>query len=219
MPRKGKRRRDEQRARRARPEESQATETPSPAAPPAERPRPREQRRPAARRRGSGGFRVPAGLLWGTGALALAGGFIAVIVILVSSGGSSDSAASNPAKTAPALLGGKPPEVTLTVDATDQGQATNTLFSPDALTAKAGQVVKIVMVNKGSVVHNLHVAGANNQYDDPDVPGTDDWITTPQSVEAGAEGSLLLKIDKAGAYAFKCDFHPDQQKGTLTLTP
>jgi plastocyanin len=113
-------------------------------------------------------------------------------------------------------VNGLPIEETFTVEADDDGQATNTRFVPNVITAEAGHVIEITVPNIGSVAHNLRVAGLDGEYE-PDAPRSDDWITDPATIEAGQEGKVVVKIDEPGSYPFRCDFHALQQIGTLIL--
>ncbi len=92
------------------------------------------------------------------------------------------------------------------------GEESGSTFVPDTLTIKAGEIVEIVLTNVAErVSHNLRVSGEDSEYDTDD-----DWFIP--IVKKGEVGRLIFKIDKAGTYPFQCDFHPQTQKGTLTVT-
>ena len=211
MPRKGKRRREARRERReqvsrtaAGPEQQEATAAPQPA-PRAEPVRAAARRPPARRRRGGGGFRLKLSPWWL--APPLVSGVVAVVLLLVL-GGSSGS--PTPTPTPDPRVAGQTPAVTLNL--TSIGAETGSRFVPDSLTALAGQVIAIVVENKGTVSHNLRVSGPDKAYDTPD-----DFQMPPNVIKAGESQTLLVKIDEPGTYPFRCDFHPLDQLGTLIL--
>jgi hypothetical protein len=40
----------------------------------------------------------------------------------------------------------------------------------------------------------------------------------PNVIKPGDSERLIVKIDEPGTYPFRCDFHPQYQKGTLVLS-
>jgi uncharacterized cupredoxin-like copper-binding protein len=40
----------------------------------------------------------------------------------------------------------------------------------------------------------------------------------PNVIQPGETERLLVKIDQAGTYSFRCDFHPQYQTGNLVLS-
>lgn len=150
---------------------------------------------------------------WGGGiaaviALAIVGGFL----LLGSGGGGDDGPNATPIVTPDARVAGLPIDVTFEIDAGDDGQNINPRFTPDALSANAGQVVEIIVTNVGSVAHNLRLAGIDDEYDT-----RDDWLTDPATLFSGDTGTVVVKLDDPGVYAFRCDFHPTMQVGTFTV--
>jgi uncharacterized cupredoxin-like copper-binding protein len=129
-------------------------------------------------------------------------------VLLLSGGGSSDS--SEPVVTPDARVAGLPVDKTVELVADDDGQAANPRFVPTEVVGQAGEVIEFQVVNEGDVAHNLTVSGLDKEY------ATPDDFTSP-TLEAGESGTLLVKIDEPGTYPFRCDFHPQQQVGTLIL--
>jgi plastocyanin len=77
--------------------------------------------------------------------------------------------------------------------------AKNVKFTPTTLTASAGAVT-FYLDNNDAVLHNFHVKGVAK-------------ISLPAG--HAARKTLLLP---AGTYSYVCDFHPDEMKGTLTVT-
>ena len=64
----------------------------------------------------------------------------------------------------------------------------------------------------GNGTPNLNFAGLDGEYG-----SRDDWTTTPQSIQPGESGKVLVKFNEPGTYPYHCDFHPNQQKGVLIL--
>lgn len=85
-------------------------------------------------------------------------------------------------------------------------------FEPKDLTVPAGKKFRINLTNNGQHVHDLRITGPDLEFDT-----TDDLKSTPQSEKAGQTGELVGTIDKPGTYPFKCDFHPAQMTGTITV--
>ena len=148
---------------------------------------------------------------WGGGiaaaiAIAIVGGFFLL------SGGGDDGPDATPIVTPDSRVAGLPIDVTFAIDADDDGQNVNARFTPDAISANAGQVVEIVVTNVGSVAHNLRLAGVDDEYDT-----RDDWLTDPATLFSGDTGTVVVKLDDPGVYAFRCDFHATMQVGTFTV--
>ena len=163
------------------------------------------------RNKASGGqSRAP--YYWGGGiaagiAVAVIGGFF-----LFGGGGSNDGPDATPIVTPDARISGLPIDVTIAMDTDDDGQNVNPRFIPDTISAEAGQVVEIVLTNIGSVAHNLRLAGIDDEYNT-----RDDWLTNPATLLEGDVGTVVVKLDDPGTYAFRCDFHPTLQVGTFTV--
>jgi len=98
-----------------------------------------------------------------------------------------------------------PADILLDVSATDAA------FEPAALTVEAGKSFRINLVNNGSVIHNLRIAGPDGAF------RTDDDVVTAAPVEPGATGQVSGKIDGPGTYQFRDDFNPTILAGTLTV--
>lgn len=150
---------------------------------------------------------------WGGGiaaaiAVAVLGGFL----LLGGGGGDDDGPDATPIVTPDARVAGLPIDVTFEIDTDDNGQNVNPRFIPNAISSNAGDVVEIVLTNIGSVAHNLRLAGLDEEYDT-----RDDWLTNPATLFAGDTGTVVVKLDDPGVYAFRCDFHATLQTGTFTV--
>jgi len=89
--------------------------------------------------------------------------------------------------------------------------ATDAAFEPAALTVEAGKTFRIKLANSGTVIHNLRIAGPDGQFD------TTDDIVTSTFVNPGGTGEIVGKIDAAGTYAIRDDYHKTTLTGTLTV--
>jgi len=146
---------------------------------------------------------------WIAGGLALAGAAV-VLALILTSGGSGENGTADATSTPDPRVAGATPAAVIPIEAADEGQQVNPRFVPTTIEGKAGEVLEIDIRNVGTVAHNLRVSGSDKEYDT-----RDDFASA--AVQAGKEVKLLLKIDDPGSYPFRCDFHPDQQRGTLIL--
>ena len=87
----------------------------------------------------------------------------------------------------------------------------DTAFEPAALTVEAGKTFRISLINSGAFVKRLRIAGPDGEFE----TGDDDIVSG--SVDPGGTGELSGKIDAAGTYPFRDDFHPTTLQGTLTV--
>lgn len=85
-------------------------------------------------------------------------------------------------------------------------------FSPNNITVPVGQQVTFTLQNRGAAVHNMQVEGPDGNY------GTgDDIKSTPETINAGQNGTLVATFATAGTIDFRCEFHPDDMKGKVTV--
>lgn len=120
----------------------------------------------------------------------------------------SPTAASSPAATAPtATTTAAPAPQDLTA------VAELISFSTTSLTAQAGRPITLTFKNQaqvaqGSVLHNWHLLGVK------DTQGAEP--ATPL-IPGGRQAVITFTIAAPGTYTFRCDAHPDEMTGTLTL--
>jgi plastocyanin len=89
---------------------------------------------------------------------------------------------------------------------------TDTDYAPSELTVPTGSTVTLNLTNDGAAIHNLRIAGADNDYDTDD-----DAVSDPDLVAAGEVATVeWVAPDEAGVIDFRCDFHPDLG-GTITV--
>ena len=44
------------------------------------------------------------------------------------------------------------------------------------------------------------------------------FVSLPDLIPGGATGTLSFTVAQPGTYPYRCDFHPDQMKGEITVT-
>jgi len=86
----------------------------------------------------------------------------------------------------------------------------NSLFSPSALTVRAGKDYLLELRNEDREAHDVRIAGIDNQYE------TEDDIVS-DTVDPGKTASLELRIDQPGIFDFRSDSEPITMLGTLTV--
>ena len=89
--------------------------------------------------------------------------------------------------------------------------ASDTAFEPAALTVEAGKSFRINLVNNGTVIHTLRIAGPDGVF------RTEDDVVLAAPVNPGASGQVVGKIDAPGTYQFRDDFNPTILTGALTV--
>lgn len=83
----------------------------------------------------------------------------------------------------------------------------------------AGQEVAFNLENQGVAIHNMQVNGTDNTYD-IDFCKTDGDSTAcsdPEVIRGSESATITIRIDEAGIYNFRCDFHPTEMVGTLVV--
>jgi plastocyanin/heme-degrading monooxygenase HmoA len=88
-------------------------------------------------------------------------------------------------------------------------------FVPTDITVASGTTINLN--NKGLAVHNVHVADASGNYASAFCKATGtEPCSKPAAIPAGSTGTITVSIP-AGTYDFRCDFHPVDMKGKLTV--
>ena len=86
-------------------------------------------------------------------------------------------------------------------------------FEPNEFPVKTGQKVTFNITNGGAAIHNMRVAGADNEYNTDD-----DALSDPSQLSAGDTGTLEWTApNKAGEIDFKCEFHPTDSTGIIKV--
>jgi plastocyanin len=90
---------------------------------------------------------------------------------------------------------------------------TDNAFDPTELTVPAGATVTVNLTNDGAAIHNMRIAGADNEFDNDD-----DAVSDPDIVNGGDPATIdWTAPDTAGEIDFRCDFHPTDMVGTITV--
>jgi plastocyanin len=85
-------------------------------------------------------------------------------------------------------------------------------FEPKEFTVSEGAEVTFNITNDGTAIHNMRVAGADNEFN------TDDDAESDQIIAAGATSTLeWTAAAESGTYDFQCDYHLPDMSGTITV--
>jgi plastocyanin len=86
-------------------------------------------------------------------------------------------------------------------------------FEPNEFTVAPGTTVTFNITNDGQALHNVRIAGEDNEY------GTDDdAVSDPELLSPGQEGTVTWTAPSTpGTYDFHCDIHPTDQIGTIEV--
>ena len=86
-------------------------------------------------------------------------------------------------------------------------------FEANTFTVSPGQEVTFNLTNDGDAIHNMRIAGGDGEYDTDD-----DTVSDPDLFQAGDTGTLVWTApDEAGEIIFRCDFHPLDMIGTISV--
>lgn len=144
-------------------------------------------------------------------------GFLLVVLLVTfvlargEIGNPDDSAADGGEPTASAGPTGSPTPGKLEITMTDNK------FDQTELTAKADTAVSVPLTNNGAAIHNVQVSAADGSF--PAAFCTANGPTPcskPPRLPGGSTGTLDFTLP-AGTYQFRCDYHPTEMKGTLTV--
>ncbi|MCZ2110194.1 MAG: copper-containing nitrite reductase [Dehalococcoidia bacterium] len=124
----------------------------------------------------------------------------------------SPSATASVPVTATATATAAPSGTSAPTTGTNTVSMIDNAFVPDKLTAKAGQKVTFTLTNDGKVPHNMQIAGLDGNFDKPVA------TTNPELVSPGKTGTLEWTPAAPGTYKFRCEVHPDQMTGTITVS-
>ncbi len=119
---------------------------------------------------------------------------------------------------APAATGTTAPAATGTTAPAAGGETTfdivmkDNTFDPAEIVVAAGEEITVNLVNEGQAIHDMRIAGVDGDYDTDD-----DFVSDPDLMRGGEEGTLVFTIDEAGEYDFRCDFHPTEMTGTIEV--
>jgi len=88
-------------------------------------------------------------------------------------------------------------------------------FEPTEFTVGGGKTIRLRISNSGTAIHNVRLAGADNEYI------TDDDSVSLPTLVYGAETAKLdwTAPSAGGAFDFRCDFHPAAMVGKIIVEP
>ncbi len=85
-------------------------------------------------------------------------------------------------------------------------------FEQNYLRIPLGQSVTIRLTNNDNTPHSLRIAGLDGQFNTED-----DAVTNPAQIDGVGVGELTFAPLAAGAYTFRCDFHPTTMGGQIVV--
>ena len=95
---------------------------------------------------------------------------------------------------------------------TFEPEVTN-FFELNEFTVSPGQEVTFNLTNDGGAIHNMRIAGDDGEYDTDD-----DTLSDPELSQPGDAATLVWTApDEAGEIIFRCDFHPLDMIGTISV--
>ena len=87
-----------------------------------------------------------------------------------------------------------------------------------AIAVAAGEEITIDLTNDGLAIHNMHIAGTDNEFGDAICElGGEEPCSDPDLFQAGDTGSITFSFDEPGTFIFRCDFHPAEMIGTIEV--
>ena len=149
--------------------------------------------------------------------LLLSASLILGIALLAAACGGDDDGASGetPAADEPAADDADdagPVSFDVSMGDTFEPEVTN-FFELNEFTVSPGQEVTFNLTNDGDAIHNMRSAGGDGEYDTDD-----DTVSNPDLFQAGDAGTLVWTApDEAGEIIFRCDFHPLDMIGTISV--
>jgi hypothetical protein len=102
---------------------------------------------------------------------------------------------------------------TVEVAVSDDGSELGTRFQPDHIEVSAGETVKIVVRNTGTLSHGFRVAGDDGEY-----ASSDDFVSVPDIILPGDEGYVIVRLDNVGEVEFRDDSLVGVVTGVIVVT-
>lgn len=142
--------------------------------------------------------------------IAMAVGFAGAFMATSDDGEELPPNGGNGEPTATPADGGTPPPAN--GDTFDVSMGDN-FFEPDEFTVSAGSTITFNLTNDGVAIHNMRISGEDNEY-----TTGDDAVSDPDVVSGGQTATLTWTApDSPGEIPFRCDFHPVDMVGTITV--
>ena len=110
------------------------------------------------------------------------------------------------------------PADTINVSGDVEFKMADNLFDLDGsinptLEIAAGDTVSFTVPNVGQNIHNLRFAGPDGEYETDD-----DFVSDPDVITGGEQGTLEFTLGEAATFPYQCDFHPTEMLGEVTVT-
>ena len=94
-------------------------------------------------------------------------------------------------------------------------------FDANDITVAVGDTLTFNLTNGGVAIHNMHIAQPDGNYSDDGICELDgaDPCSDPNAVAGGQKAVLEWEVTGASGTVipFRCDFHPDEMTGILTI--
>jgi plastocyanin len=128
--------------------------------------------------------------------------------------GESGTPPCGQAQAQPAATPGPPVEISgdVTLEMGDNFFSLDGSINPTMQVAAGGSVA-FSLPNNGQNIHNLRIAGPDGEYSTDD-----DFISDPDTITSGSEGTLEISFDAGGTFIYQCDFHPTEMLGEITIS-
>ncbi len=124
----------------------------------------------------------------------------------------ADATAADGIETQPASPQEVDAEVTEAVDGVLQTAVIDNAFTLNNLSAPLNETTTIEIVNEGTAIHNMRIAGPDGEFNT-----ADDTVSDPELISGGDTGFVEFTPTLAGTYTFQCDFHPTEQGGVIVV--
>jgi plastocyanin len=98
-------------------------------------------------------------------------------------------------------------------------QLGDNFFRPKDITVQAGDTLTINLTSIGAVTHNMHISVDGAYAATFCEVGGPDPCSDPAAVNSGQTATLVWEVPDAPGteIPFRCDFHPVEMTGTLTI--
>jgi len=91
-------------------------------------------------------------------------------------------------------------------------------FDPGEVTVQARSTVTFEINNEGRALHNMHIATQGGDYTEDFCEGGGDPCSDPNRLAGGESATLTWDAPaETGEADFRCDFHPREMTGTITI--
>ncbi|MCH7952464.1 MAG: cupredoxin domain-containing protein [Chloroflexi bacterium] len=102
--------------------------------------------------------------------------------------------------------------MTEAVDGVLQIALEDNFYTLNNLSVPLGETTTIEIVNDGTDIHNMRIAGPDGEFNTDD-----DSVSDPEQITAGSTATVDFTPTLAGTYTFQCDFHPAEQGGVIVV--